>query len=218
MSDRHVALQEVTNMFSQMHNLQRVTFLPFNYLPSLTATPSQALHSLLLTSPVSSISHESCLRQLTTLREVSFRGLFTMNETLLTSLSCLPQLQHLVFDKLLFPKTPFEQSCFHSAYFSSLRTLDIHQLNPMDSNGDKSGLVGQQFVLSLPNLQHVIFGMGAANQLVQDTLNRMTTLKSLMAVVPRRLESVFTDTEAANWSQWSHQRGIHFEYVSIVDE
>ena len=88
----------------------------------------------------------------------------------------------------------------------------------MDSNGDKSGLVGQQFVLSLPNLQHVIFGMGAANQLVQDTLNRMTTLKSLMAVVPRRLESVFTDTEAANWSQWSHQRGIHFEYVSIVDE
>lgn len=73
-------------------------------------------------------------------------------------------------------------------------------------------------MLSLPHLRHVIFGMGAANQLVQDTLNRVTMLKIVDAPVPKSLELVFARTEADKWQRWSRQHGVEFFWHPMTED
>lgn len=200
-------------MFSNLYNLQRIILLPFKYLPCPTATPGKALHTLILTGTASATVCELYLPHCTSLQDLSFEGPTAITDVLLSSLSYLPQLQRLTFHKVLFPKIPFVQSCFHDAYFPCLEKLRICHCNPLDSNGKESGPAGQQFVLSLPHLKYILFGMGIVDEVMQDTLNRVTLLKRLIASVPRSVAVSFAKTKADEWTQWSQQRGVQFCWI-----
>lgn len=209
--DKEIPPQQVTNMFSQLHRLRMVLFLPSRYLPCLLVSPSTVLEALILTGTGTPTLYETCLPQLASLQRIVFDGPMTMTDTLLSTLGSLPQLKQLGFHNVLFPRTAYPQSCFHDLSFKALTSLMIKQVKPLDHNGAESGIVGQQFLLSLPQLQHVAVKMTGVDQLLMDTLNSVTTLIKLTAVVPMNWNFMFAADE---WSQWSKSRGVVFQWFN----
>lgn len=215
--DQDVTPQQVTNMFTQLHCLTAVYKLPCKNLPCLVSSPRTDLVTLTLTGTGSSILYATCLPQLTSLQHIILRGPVTLTETLLSVLGSLPQLHKRLFHNLLFPRTAYQQCCFHDVLFKVLDSLYIMNL-PLDSNGEGSEVAGQQFLLSLPKLENLTVKTGTANRLLLDIVNKMPTVKTVTIAVPkapREWQFTLHESVVEEWSQWSLTRGGQCQWVVV---
>ena len=201
--------RNVSRVLQHFQHVRLIDWLPLKYMPSLPASLSTTLVTLTLTGTGSVALYEAGLPPLVVLRSCTFDETVTMTEALLKVLGCLPKLEHLAFSQVLFPRTPYQQCCLENKPFMQLRRLEILHKAPSTSNGSASGQAGQQFLLSLPQVQHIRFHVDAVSQVLLAALDKLPVLEFVEAVFDS-----FVSNEAWNqWAFWSQGSRVRFRFV-----
>lgn len=181
-------------------NIKHIHNLPSHCLCSLTA--KTLLVSLSLTGTGSDREY-AVLAQMPALQLLHLKGPVTLTSERLCMLGTQPELRILMFDRILFPRTPYPDQFCSTAPFQYLHSLVMLGQSPLTGHGSAgtdAGTAGRQFLRNLKSLKYLIIHEGTGCKVLFEALETLPELQEV-----KLLHGIANSELHRKWVLWAHQ-------------
>ena len=195
----------------QALDLRWLTLRTFTNVKHIYNLPSHCLCSLTAKKPLVSLSligtgsdrEYAVLAQMPALQFLHFKGPVTLTSERLCMLGTQPELRKLMFDRILFPRTPYPDHACSSAPFQYLQSLVLLSQSPLTGHGSAgtdAGTAGRQFLRNLKSLKRLSIHVEARCQALFETLEALPELQEV-----ELLHGVSKSELHMEWVLWANQ-------------